>query len=73
MNELFLFLFIGLLIKLFNLQKRNDDKSNKFIIVSALIMFPLTSAIDSGYLLNVWIWIFMSSLFIIADNSYNLN
>lgn len=66
-----LLLFIGYLFRLFKKQKNNLNPMNKFIIVGSLCMFPLTSTIDSGYILNTWIWMFLASMFVIADKQYN--
>lgn len=63
--------FIYLLIKLYRTQRMNNDNLNKYVVMSALLMFPFTAAIDSGYLLNSWIWMFLSSLYILADGRYN--
>jgi O-antigen ligase len=66
-------LFMGMLLRLFLKQSSNKNKSSKFIIISSLAMFPLTSIIDSGYILSIVIWLFLASLYVIADKQYNVN
>jgi O-antigen ligase len=66
-----LLLFIGLLVRLFLKQKVNIDKSAKFIVLSSLFMFPLSSSIDSGYILTAGVWLFIASLHVMADKKYN--
>lgn len=65
-------LFVGMLFRLFLKQKANPNRSAKFIILSSLAMFPLSTIIDSGYILGISIWLFLASLYIIADKQYNL-
>lgn len=68
-----LLLFVGYLFRLYKKQKDNQSPMNKFIIIGSLCMFPLTSTIDSGYILNIWIWMFLASMYVIADKQYNTN
>ena len=69
---LILVLFIGLFFRLYKKQKNNQSKFTKFIILSALFTFPLLSIIDSSYIISPYPWIFISSLFIIANNTKNI-
>jgi O-antigen ligase len=66
-------LFIGMFIRLYSKQKANYRNSSKFITIVSLVMLPLTSTIDSSYILSVSIWLFLASLYIIADKNYNVN
>jgi len=70
---LMLMLFIGLFIKLIIKQKSNENKWAKLIIVTAILMFPISSTIDSSYILSVNVWLFLASLFVISDNYYNVS
>ena len=64
-------LFMGMILRLFLKQYGNHNKSARFITLAALVMFPLTSIIDSGYILGIGIWLFLASLYVIADKNYN--
>ncbi len=66
-------LFLGLLVRLFLKQNANQDRSLKFIVIASLVMFPVTSIIDSGYIRSISVWLFLASLYIIADKRYNIN
>lgn len=68
---LIIFLFLGMILRLFLKQYVNHNKTSKFITLSALAMFPLTSVIDSGYILGIEIWLFLASLYVIADKKFN--
>ena len=69
---IFLF-FIGMFKRLYSKQKANPKNSSKFITIASLVMLPLTSTIDSSYILSISIWLFLASLYIIADKNYNVN
>ena len=70
---LILILFMGIILRLFFKQRGNQNKSSKFIIIASLVMFPLTSIIDSSYILSVGVWLFLASLYVIADRQYNID
>lgn len=63
-------LFIGIFARIFLLQKRNSNVVFKFIIISSLCIMPFSSIISSGYITGVNIWLFLSSLYVIADKRY---
>ena len=65
--------FIGMFKRLYSKQKANPKNSSKFITITCLVMLPLTSTIDSSYILSISIWLFLASLYIIADENYNVN
>lgn len=69
---LVLLLFVGLFVKLIHKQKLNENKWAKLIVVTAIMMFPITSTIDSSYILSVNVWLFLASLFVTSDNYYNV-
>jgi teichuronic acid biosynthesis protein TuaE len=68
-----LLLFMGMFFRLYKKQKINPNNSYKYIVIASLCMLPITSTIDSGYILGAWVWMFLGSLFIIADNQYNFD
>lgn len=62
-----LFLFMGLFYRLYKKMQKSNSKTTRFIIMSSILTFPLTSVIDSGYLQSIYPWLFISSLFIIVN------
>ncbi len=65
-----LLLFLWMLVRIFKLGKQNE-RNNKIFIVVSLCIFPLTSIINSGYLLSIYVWMLIGSMYIIADKKYN--
>ena len=65
--------FIGWIIRIFNNQRTNPNRISKYIVITFLMTFPVTSIINSGYLLNIWVWIYMSSVFVISDKYFLKN
>ena len=63
-------LFIGFFIRIIR-KNRHNEKRYTYITTACLFMLPLTFSIDSGYILTVSTWIFIASLYIIADYQYN--
>lgn len=69
-------LFIGLFIRIFKKNKKNNSKKNSFIVISSLCMYPISAIITSGYIQSAWTWLFIASLYIVADRQFeksNLN
>lgn len=64
-------LFLGLFTRIFVKLKDNLDKRNRFLIFNSFIILPFSSVINSGYLLFTWFFLFLASLYIISDKSYN--
>lgn len=64
-------LFMYFFIKLYKQQKLSNDIYVKNIIIGSLCMAPLTFTIDSGYILNPAVWLFLSSLYVIANPEVN--
>lgn len=62
-------LFIGLFIKIFNKNKGNNTKYS-FIVISSLCMYPISSIITSGYIQSAWTWLFIASLYVVADKRF---
>lgn len=62
--------FLGWLIRIFKNQQTNPNKISKYIIICSLLCFPITSIINSGYILNVWVWMFLASLVVISDKYF---
>ncbi len=70
---LFIFLlFIGILIRIIKKTVKNKNVVSRFIIISSLCMFPITTIINSTYILGIWIWLFIGSLYIISDSNYDV-
>ena len=65
-------LFIGLFIRIFIKARKNPDRRNRFIVYSSLCLYPIISIINSGYILHSWTWLFIASLYVIADKRYNI-
>lgn len=65
-------LFIGILVRMIKQIKKNKLRRDKFIIISALLIYPIATIINSGYILDTTTWIYISSLLIISDNSFNI-
>lgn len=63
-------LFIGMFIRIIRKNKDNQVKYKKFIITSSLLIYPITSIINSTYILSAWTWLFIASLYIISDKKY---
>lgn len=63
-------LFIGLFIRIFNNNKSNDIKTSSFIVISSLCIYPLSSIITSGYIQSAWTWLFIASLYVVADKRF---
>lgn len=64
-------LFIGMLIKILKKNRHNKNKRYRFIVLSSIVMYPVSAIIDSGYILNSATWLFIVSLYIIADKKYD--
>lgn len=64
-------LFIGMFIRILMKNKNNIIRSFRLIILISLLTYPITSIINSGYILNASTWLFISSLYIIADRRYD--
>ena len=62
-------LFIISLISLFIRTKRSESIITKQISYSLLLCLPISSVIDSGYLLNPVLWVMFASIFIITSNN----
>jgi teichuronic acid biosynthesis protein TuaE len=60
-------LFITMLIKMLINIKNDNEMSSKLIVISSLIMFPISSTIDSGYILGANVWIFLACILVISD------
>ncbi|MDL2323281.1 O-antigen ligase family protein [Bacteroidales bacterium OttesenSCG-928-A17] len=67
------FLFIGLLLRIVKKSFQGKDRVNKFIIVSSLLLLPLSSVINSTYISGVNFWLLLASLVIISDKYYLKN
>jgi len=68
-----LFCFILLLFKILKLGLKNKNQINKYFIIISLSIFPISSIIDSSYLLGVPLWMYLASLMIIADKRFNFS
>lgn len=64
-------LFLGLFVRILTNTKTNTEKSVRFITFASIITFPMSSIINSGYLLNVWVWIYIASLYVVSDATYS--
>lgn len=64
-------IFMIFILKIYYKSFKVKDKKLKSVLYIALIPFPIYSIIDSGYLLNYWVFAFFSSL-IYFKNSYIL-
>jgi hypothetical protein len=62
-----LVLFIGLFLRLWKKLKNKDSKQLNFVVMAALFTFPLLSIIDSGYIISLYPWMYLSSLSVIAN------
>ena len=70
-----LFIFIGFLILLVRLYKRTTKEKNRpfrFIVFISLLIYPLASVINSGYIEGISIWVQLGSLFIIGDPRFSI-
>jgi hypothetical protein len=56
-----------MLIKMLINIKNDNEMSSKLIVISSLIMFPISSTIDSGYILGANVWIFLACILVISD------
>ena len=64
-------IFIVFLLKLYYKSFKLRDKKLKSFLYIALMPFPVYCIIDSGYLLNYWVFAFFASI-IFFINSYKL-
>lgn len=64
-------LFLGIFSKIIKKNKHNKIKHQHLIVVSSLIIYPFTSIINSGYILDFSTWLFIYSLYIVADIKYD--
>ncbi|MGJ1436891.1 O-antigen ligase family protein [Sphingobacterium siyangense] len=65
-------LFMSLGFRIWKRSQEHIEERNKFIIKSGLFIFPIVGIINSGYLLNIWIWMFLASLYIFADKKLTI-
>lgn len=63
-------LFIGLFVRIFFKNRKNEVRKYKFIIISSLCIYPILTIIDSSYLYSMSTWLFIASLNVIADKKY---
>ena len=63
-------IFIGFLYFLFRIYKRSFkvDKISKYIVITSLVLIPLSSVVNSKYLAGVNIWLLLGSLLIISND-----
>jgi O-antigen ligase len=69
-----LFIFIGfiiLLVRLYKKVRKETISPYRFIVFTSLLVYPLASAINSGYIDTITIWIQLGSLFIVADSKFS--
>ncbi|HCM21099.1 MAG TPA: hypothetical protein DIC46_10075 [Porphyromonadaceae bacterium] len=65
-------LFIGIIIRIIRSNMGNKNKKYNFIVIASLIIYPLSSIINSGYILNISTWLLLSSLYVISDKKYDV-
>ncbi len=71
-------LFLGMFVRIIIQLIKSNSKRNKFIVIAAILSYPLAIIIDSSYLLSASTWLYIASLYIIGDiyfskKSINLN
>lgn len=62
-------LFAFSLFRLFSYARKSSSIITKQITYSLLFSLPISSVIDSGYLLNPVLWVMFASIFIITSNN----
>lgn len=60
-------LFVGMFIGIFKRHRKSESKRSKFIIIAALLSYPLATIIDSSYLLSVSTWLYIASIYVVGD------
>jgi hypothetical protein len=72
---IFIFLlFMGLFWRIIRYIHKNNALLSRYIVIATLIAYPIISIINSSYLLGIYAWIHIASLYIIADRRYlNVN
>ncbi|QNM85776.1 O-antigen ligase family protein [Polaribacter pectinis] len=62
--------FLGFIYLLYRIYKRafKVDKISKYIIITSILIIPITSVINSKYLAGVNFWLFLASLLIISNH-----
>lgn len=63
--------FLGMLWRIWSKARVNQSKINRQFIVVALCVYPFSHIINSGYLLNVSMWLLLASMYVLADECYN--
>lgn len=63
-------LFLGLFVRIIRNLKNMNEKSYRFAVISMLIVTPLVTIINSGYLPDAPTWVLLASLYIISDVNY---
>ncbi len=67
-------IFLGYVYMLFRIVRagvQNPQKANRVFVFTTIVLYPLVHIINSGYLLHTEFWIYLSSIYIIADSMYN--
>jgi hypothetical protein len=65
-------LFIFELCHFLRKQRRIVGVHYKFIVVTSIILLPLSSIINSGYLLNASFWLLFYSLYVLSDKRFEV-
>ncbi len=63
--------FVGILCRIVIKGIQNPQKANKVLVFIAIVLYPFVHIINSGYLLHTAFWLYLSSIYIIADSWYN--
>jgi len=62
------FMFLIFLLKIYRLSKSHKNTVVRFIVVSSILMLPVSTAINSGYLAESGVWIFLGSLTVLSKS-----
>jgi teichuronic acid biosynthesis protein TuaE len=62
--------FLWMLVRILNLGLKGSIHNREAAVIG-LVLLPVIGIIDSGYLLNVSMWLFLASLYVCADSRYN--
>lgn len=62
------FLFIYLLYRMYKQMKKVFTSYQKFILLSFFITLPISSIINSSYILNSYFWVYLASIYIFSYN-----
>lgn len=60
-------LFLGMFVGIIKRHTKSQSKRNKFIVIAALLSFPLATIIDSAYLLSAPTWLYIASIYVVGD------